>query len=213
MNAVPSSTNSLLVSTFECPGLASSALRLRGDGSALTASSLSSSSFASNSGVFFATMMSSYASVSTISRTSKGLRGTCDTSRSSSCSAISEMVTPADPLCSTSLQVASRSMVTKVRSNSWSVHHAPPVMSRLGSSSNSMYTLRFLLCTDLTALITWRPSSDLRILDTCGCWRLQRALRSRIHIPWLPCSLMIWRTSSSSLPRPCFLRSSSFASL
>ena len=43
-------------------------------------------------------------------------------------------------------------------------HHAPPVISRLGSSSNSMYTLRLLLATLLTAFISLRCSRDLRHL-------------------------------------------------
>jgi hypothetical protein len=43
-------------------------------------------------------------------------------------------------------------------------HHAPPVISRLGSSSNSMYTLRLLLATLLTAFISLRCSRDFRHL-------------------------------------------------
>lgn len=43
-------------------------------------------------------------------------------------------------------------------------HQAPPVISRLGSSSLSMYSLRLLLATDFTALISLRDSSVLRIL-------------------------------------------------
>ena len=63
-------------------------------------------------------------------------------------------------------------------------HQAPPVISRLGSSSNSMYTLRLLLATLLTALISLRCSSDLRHLLICAsvskddeatCWPCVRA--------------------------------------
>lgn len=61
------------------------------------------------------------------------------------------------------------------------------MISRLGSSSLSMYTFRLLLATDLTALMSFRDSSVFRILLICGggaragpnSGRVQRAVRSR----------------------------------
>jgi hypothetical protein len=47
-------------------------------------------------------------------------------------------------------------------------HHAPPVISRLGSSSNSMYTLRFPLATLFTAFTSLRCSSAFRHLLICN---------------------------------------------
>ena len=49
--------------------------------------------------------------------------------------------------------------------------HAPPVISRLGSSSKSMYTLRLPLATDLTAFTSLRCSSAFKHLLICCALR------------------------------------------
>mmetsp|Transcript_12639 Transcript_12639/g.39228 ORF Transcript_12639/g.39228 Transcript_12639/m.39228 type:complete len:205 (-) Transcript_12639:747-1361(-) len=150
----------------------------------------------------------SYTSVSMISLTSKSRSLTWLTFILSSLLPSDVTVMPL-AVSRTMRRAASRSTATNSASNSWSVHHAPPVMSRCGSRSNSMNTLRFLLCTLFTALITCRPSRFFRILVTVGCCRLVRALRSRIQMPMLPESRMYWSTSNSTEPRFVFLKKSS----
>ena len=82
-------------------------------------------------------------------------------------------------------------------------HHAPPVISRLGSSSNSMYTLRLLLATLLTALISLRCSSDLRHLLICGERQRQhrrhsasKRVRARLRLLQVAANLEVFRPKS-----------------
>ena len=87
---------------------------------------------------------------------------------------------------------------TSSSSISLSVYQAPPVISRLGSTSISMYTFLFLFVTHLTDLISALLSRVFRIFAIAGCCRLLRSLMSLVQIPRsLDCS-MIWYTSSSS---------------
>lgn len=62
-------------------------------------------------------------------------------------------------------------------------HQAPPVISRAGSTSAAMYTLRLALPTLFTAFTSCRFSSSRRILVICACCRLVRAFRSFVHSP------------------------------
>mmetsp|Transcript_216 Transcript_216/g.861 ORF Transcript_216/g.861 Transcript_216/m.861 type:complete len:285 (-) Transcript_216:23-877(-) len=99
-------------------------------------------------------------------------------------------------------------------SYSCSVYHAPPVISRLGSSSYSMYTFLFCCATCLTALMSLRASSDLKIFPICVCGRLDFCFSSLVQMPVFPLCWMIWYTSRSSLLRPLnFTASSCFTSL
>mmetsp|Transcript_19379 Transcript_19379/g.42418 ORF Transcript_19379/g.42418 Transcript_19379/m.42418 type:complete len:228 (+) Transcript_19379:657-1340(+) len=106
------------------------------------------------------------------------------------------------PLCMTNFRQWSRSTWMNSASNSCSVYQAPPVSSLLGSSSYSMYTLRFLEATDLTALMSLRISRIFSTLDICTCERLLLLRRSLVQIPVVLAFLISWYTSRSSWVHP-----------
>ncbi|KAG0600387.1 hypothetical protein M758_11G029700 [Ceratodon purpureus] len=72
---------------------------------------------------------------------------------------------------------------TNAASNSSSVNKAPPVTSSDGVNSKTIYALRFLLRTVLTALIKLRRSKVFNALLISGCCRFVLASRSAVHIP------------------------------
>ena len=62
-------------------------------------------------------------------------------------------------------------------------HQAPPVSSRAGSRSASMYILRVGLATPFTLRTRARPSRFFRILLTAGCCRFVLLRRSFVQMP------------------------------
>mmetsp|Transcript_31107 Transcript_31107/g.87191 ORF Transcript_31107/g.87191 Transcript_31107/m.87191 type:complete len:206 (-) Transcript_31107:52-669(-) len=142
----------------------------------------------------------SYTSVFMICDTSSSPRGTLQIRficmKSSTCPSV------ASPFFWTYLRHASCRPWMKPESNSFSVNHAPPVISLAGSRSYSMYTLRFFCCfTAFTAFTSFLCSSPFRILVICGCCRLECSFRSFTQIPLSSLPLMSWYTSSSSALR------------
>ena len=144
--------------------------------------------------------MPSYTSVLTICSTSSFPSSTCDSFVFSTKSDTWSSVT--FPCATMNFSHCSRRTLMNSASYSCSVYHAPPVISRDGSSSKSMYTFLFCCDTLLTALMSFRASRDLKILVICACGRLLRCFSSLVHIPLFPLCWMIWYTSRSSDARP-----------